>query len=74
MVGLLGSRWEDVLSGSDRGSAGRYAVYCGMDVGRSEHHACALDPDGNRLRPGAAQRPGRPGGAATPAPFYGSST
>jgi transposase len=24
-------------------------VYCGVDVGKSEHHACALDPAGRRL-------------------------
>jgi len=24
-------------------------VYCGLDVGKSEHHACALDPGGKRL-------------------------
>ena len=36
-------------SGSDKGGAGRYAVYCGVDVGKSDHHACALDPEGNRL-------------------------
>jgi transposase len=27
----------------------RYAVYCGVDVGKADHHACALDPDGQRL-------------------------
>jgi transposase len=26
-----------------------YAVFCGVDVGKSEHHACALDPAGKRL-------------------------
>lgn len=26
-----------------------YAVYCGLDVGKSEHHAVALTPDGDRL-------------------------
>lgn len=26
-----------------------YAVYCGLDVGKSEHHAVALTPDGTRL-------------------------
>ncbi len=25
------------------------AVYIGLDVGKQEHHACALDPGGNRL-------------------------
>nr|WP_227487925.1 IS110 family transposase [Brachybacterium subflavum] len=27
----------------------RFAVVIGLDVGKSGHHACALDPDGNRL-------------------------
>jgi len=26
-----------------------FAVFCGLDVGKSEHHACALDPAGKRL-------------------------
>ncbi|UZF42928.1 IS110 family transposase [Rhodococcus rhodochrous] len=26
-----------------------YAVYCGIDVGKGEHHAVALDPTGTRL-------------------------
>ena len=26
-----------------------YAVYCGLDVGKQAHHACALDPAGNRV-------------------------
>jgi len=26
-----------------------YAVFCGLDVGKSEHHACALDATGKRL-------------------------
>jgi transposase len=32
-------------------SSGRVsdAVFCGLDVGKSEHHACALDPTGRRL-------------------------
>lgn len=38
-----------MLVGSDKEGAGRYAVYCGVDVGKSEHHACALDPAGDRL-------------------------
>lgn len=37
------------MSGSNKGDAGGYAVYCGVDVGKSDHHACALDRDGNRL-------------------------
>lgn len=47
--GLPMSSWEDMLSSSDKGPAVRYAVFCGVDVGRSEHHACALDPAGSRL-------------------------
>jgi len=27
----------------------RFAVVIGLDVGKTGHHACALDPDGNRL-------------------------
>ena len=26
-----------------------YTVFCGLDVGKEAHHACALDPDGRRL-------------------------
>lgn len=26
-----------------------YAVYCGLDVGKQAHHACALDPAGHRV-------------------------
>jgi transposase len=26
-----------------------YAVFCGLDVGKQAHHACALDPEGHRL-------------------------
>ncbi len=26
-----------------------YAVVIGLDVGKTGHHACALDPDGNKL-------------------------
>jgi transposase len=26
-----------------------YVVFCGLDVGKAEHHACALDPAGKRL-------------------------
>jgi len=37
------------LSGSDKPAAGPYAVFCGVDVGKSDHHACALDPSGKRL-------------------------
>src|SRR5699024_9635765 len=27
----------------------RFAVIIGLDVGKTAHHACALDPDGNKL-------------------------
>ena len=26
-----------------------YGVFCGLDVGKENHHACALDPAGRRL-------------------------
>jgi transposase len=26
-----------------------YTVFCGLDVGKAVHHACALDPSGKRL-------------------------
>lgn len=29
--------------------SGNIAVWCGVDVGKEEHHACALDSNGNRL-------------------------
>jgi hypothetical protein len=48
-VGLSTSMRESSLSGIDNSAAGGYAVYCGLDVGKSEHHACALDPAGKRL-------------------------
>jgi transposase len=37
------------LSESDKIPTTGYAVFCGLDVGKSEHHACALDPAGRRL-------------------------
>jgi len=40
---------EGSLSGFDNSAAGGYAVCCGVDVGKSEHHACALDRSGKRL-------------------------
>lgn len=30
-------------------AAGEVAVFCGLDVGKGEHHATALDPAGKRL-------------------------
>jgi hypothetical protein len=29
--------------------SGGYAVFLGLDVGKGEHHACALDPSGKKL-------------------------
>ena len=26
-----------------------FTVWCGLDVGKQDHHACALDPAGKRL-------------------------
>ncbi len=37
------------MSESDKSIVAAYAVYCGLDVGKSDHHACALDPAGKRL-------------------------
>jgi hypothetical protein len=37
------------LSEPDGGPNPRFAVFCGLDVGKSEHHACALDRAGRRL-------------------------
>lgn len=37
------------MSESDKSVATAYAVFCGLDVGKSDHHACALDPAGKRL-------------------------
>jgi transposase len=37
------------LSGSHRTQLAPYAVFVGLDVGKGEHHACALDPAGRRL-------------------------
>ncbi|QJY47895.1 IS110 family transposase [Pseudonocardia broussonetiae] len=37
------------MSGSDKTRDHGFAVFCGLDVGKSAHHACALDPTGQRL-------------------------
>jgi transposase len=37
------------LSGSDKAGDHAFVVFCGLDVGKSAHHACALDPAGQRL-------------------------
>ena len=37
------------VSDPDTTAITRYAVFCGLDVGKTEHHACALDPAGKRL-------------------------
>ena len=33
-----------------------YAVFCGLDVGKAEHHAVALDPTASGARPAVGQR------------------
>jgi len=42
----LSGTHNPVWTGQDRPE---YAVFCGVDVGKSDHHACALDPAGKRL-------------------------
>ena len=37
---------EGSLSDLDNSAAGGYAIWCGLDVGKSEHHVCALDSAG----------------------------
>ena len=37
------------MSESDKPVPVGYAVFCGLDVGKGEHHACALDPGGKKL-------------------------
>ncbi len=37
------------MSESDNPAAPTYAVLCRVDVGKAEHHACALDPSGAKL-------------------------
>ena len=37
------------MSGSDKAGDHAFVVFCGLDVGKSAHHACALDPAGQRL-------------------------
>ena len=37
------------LSKTTKNASTQYAVYCGVDVGKNEHRACALDPAGERL-------------------------
>lgn len=40
---------EVVLADSGGATGTGYAVFCGLDVGKGAHHACALDRDGRRL-------------------------
>ncbi len=40
-------RWTE-LADCENTDVG-YAVFCGVDVGKSDHHACALDREGNRV-------------------------
>jgi transposase len=37
------------LSNSDKAAVEPFSVFCGLDVGKGEHHATALDPTGRRL-------------------------
>lgn len=37
------------MAGIDKPAGEAYAVFCGLDVGKSAHHACALDAAGNKL-------------------------
>lgn len=37
------------MSESHKPPALPYAVFCGLDVGNADHHACALAPDGTKL-------------------------
>lgn len=37
------------MSKTDKTSDHGFAVFCGLDVGKSAHHACALNPTGQRL-------------------------
>ncbi len=37
------------MSVPDKIEVSEYRVFCGLDVGKAEHHACALDPSGKRL-------------------------
>lgn len=37
------------LSNLDSSAAGGYAIWCGVDVGKSEHYACALDTTGKKV-------------------------
>lgn len=39
--------WESI--GKGRFALAEYAVFCGLDVGKSAHHACALSVDGRSL-------------------------
>jgi transposase len=48
-VGLPQPAEEWSLSDPDKVPPVEYAVFCGLDVGKAEHHACALDPTGRRL-------------------------
>lgn len=34
---------------SYKNRTGEYDVLCGVDVGKSDHHACALDPSGKKV-------------------------
>ena len=48
-VGLLETSKERSLFDPHNPTATPYAVFCGLDVAKTDHHACALDPTGKRL-------------------------
>src|SRR4051794_33254173 len=48
-VGLPLRAREPKLSGSDKTPSTPYVVFVGLDVGKGEHHACALNVLGERL-------------------------
>ena len=37
------------MSDSTKSSVREYDVFCGVDVGKADHHACALDPSGKKV-------------------------
>jgi len=48
-VACLSAEGLILSTSSNPGEKPAYAVFCGLDVGRSDHHAVALDPAGRRL-------------------------
>jgi hypothetical protein len=70
-AGVLGrpaATWKEPrLSEFEKVSPVPFAVFCGLDVGKSEHHARALDTAGRRVHDKALPNDRiRPGHAADP--------